>query len=183
MTADSDRVCEIILTGVSRLVQCFLPYPDPARSAAVLDDQRLGKQRVEGLQILSVLTGLRAPWPPGATSGPVEEFVPKGWVNHPAVRMWRGHTAALVEYTLTVCLEWQRRGHKDTVEPKVRAIAARAGLDTGSGSIGSDLDMPAWWGEPAVHVSHQSNLLRKDEEHYRAHFPGVAADLPYHWPV
>ena len=33
-------------------MQTFLPYPDFARSAAVLDRQRLGKQRVEVLQIL-----------------------------------------------------------------------------------------------------------------------------------
>lgn len=181
----------MILVEVPKLVQCFLPYPDPVRSAAVLDDLRLGKQRVEGLQILSVLTGLRAPWPPGATSGPVEEFVPKGWVNHPAVRMWRGHVTALVDYTLAVCTEWQRRGYQDTVEPKVRAIAARRGLAGGCGSfdpgmavdVDVDVDVPAWWGEPALHLSHQSNLLRKDEVHYRPFFPDVPADLPYHWPV
>ncbi|WP_407659745.1 pyrimidine dimer DNA glycosylase/endonuclease V, partial [Kineococcus indalonis] len=33
-------------------MQTFLPYPGFARSAAVLDAPRLGKQRVETLQVL-----------------------------------------------------------------------------------------------------------------------------------
>ena len=144
----------------------------------MLDDRRLGKQRVESLQILSVLTGLRAPWPPGAMTGPVEDYVPKGWVNHPAVRMWRGHVDALVVYALAICAEWQRRGHKDTVEPKIRAIAARHGLADFRTTAA-----PKWWGRPELHESHRSNLLRKDEQHYRQHFPDTPADLPYHWPV
>ena len=36
-------------------MQTFLPYPDFERSAKVLDNKRLGKQRVEVLQILNVL--------------------------------------------------------------------------------------------------------------------------------
>jgi hypothetical protein len=64
-------------------VQTFLPLPDFAESAAVLDRQRLGKQRVEVLQLLGALTGQRP-----------------GWVNHPAARMWRGHERALARYGL-----------------------------------------------------------------------------------
>ncbi len=40
-------------------MQTFLPYADFERSAAVLDRQRLGKQRVETLQIFQALTGRR----------------------------------------------------------------------------------------------------------------------------
>ena len=36
-------------------MQTFLPYPDFAASAAALDDRRLGKQRVEALQVLRAL--------------------------------------------------------------------------------------------------------------------------------
>lgn len=60
-------------------VQTFLPYPDFERSAAVLDPARLGKQRVETLQVLRAL-----------------ELPDYGWRNHPAVGMWRGRTPALV---------------------------------------------------------------------------------------
>jgi hypothetical protein len=40
-------------------IQTFLPYPDFEESAAVLDMKRLGKQRVENLQIIQVLTGTK----------------------------------------------------------------------------------------------------------------------------
>ena len=40
-------------------MQTFLPHPNFAASAHVLDRQRLGKQRVENLQIMSALLGLK----------------------------------------------------------------------------------------------------------------------------
>ena len=40
-------------------MQTFLPYPDFARSAQALDMRRLGKQRVEVLQILGTLCEAR----------------------------------------------------------------------------------------------------------------------------
>ena len=49
-------------------MQTFLPYPDFVASARCLDRRRLGKQRVEVLQLL------RALLVPGS-----------GWANHPAV--------------------------------------------------------------------------------------------------
>jgi hypothetical protein len=39
-------------------MQTFLPYPDFRKSAEVLDRQRLGKQRVEGLQLINSLAGI-----------------------------------------------------------------------------------------------------------------------------
>lgn len=72
-------------------MQTFLPYPDFAESAAVLDDRRLGKQRVEPLQVIRALTR--------------ETY---GWKRHPAVRMWGGHVEALGAYGAAVCAEWVR---------------------------------------------------------------------------
>jgi hypothetical protein len=43
--------------------------------------------------------------------------------------------------------------------------------------------LPSWLGEPALHRSHQSALVRKLPEHYRPLFPEVPDDLPYVWPV
>jgi hypothetical protein len=54
-------------------MQTFLPFADFADSAASLDPRRLGKQRVEVLQIVRAIT-----WPK------------YGWRNHPAANMWRG---------------------------------------------------------------------------------------------
>ena len=40
-------------------MQTFLPYADFQRSAQVLDYKRLGKQRVEALQIHNIVSGKR----------------------------------------------------------------------------------------------------------------------------
>jgi len=52
-------------------MQTFLPYQNYSRCAEVLDNKRLGKQRVECLQILNALLDAS-----------------KGWKQHPAVKMW-----------------------------------------------------------------------------------------------
>lgn len=69
-------------------MQTFLPYPDFAESARVLDDGRLGKQRVEAYQIVRTL-----------------DEVTRGWRHHPVVKMWRGHADALIDYGLAMCIE------------------------------------------------------------------------------
>ncbi|MER7983892.1 MSMEG_6728 family protein [Streptomyces sp. NPDC095817] len=89
-------------------MQTFLPYPDFTQSAAVLDQARLGKQRVEALQVLRGLTV------PGY-----------GWRNHPAVRMWTGYEEALVRYGLDVCAMWVADGHADTCAATLAGDFAR----------------------------------------------------------
>jgi hypothetical protein len=79
-------------------MQTFLPYPDLELTAQCLDWRRLGKQRVEGYQILKALTT------PGY-----------GWQNHPAVKMWRGHEGFLARYTNAMVNEWKRRGYNNTM--------------------------------------------------------------------
>lgn len=137
-------------------MQTFLPLPDFAASAAVLDRQRLGKQRVEVTQILGALRGRAS-----------------GWVNHPAVRMWHGHEVALARYGLAMIAEWTLRGYKDTCGPKIGALVD--GIP--------DLKLPWWLGDEAFHLSHRSNLIRKLPEHYAPLWPGTPDDLPYVWPV
>ena len=39
-------------------MQTFLPYPSFEESAKVLDWRRLGKQRVEGMQIINAISGV-----------------------------------------------------------------------------------------------------------------------------
>ena len=78
----------------------FLPYEDFVQSARVLDNQRLGKQRVEAMQIIRVILN-----PTSAA-----------WGNHPAVRMWRGSVHTLVDYYNTVCMEWVLRGFQHNME-------------------------------------------------------------------
>jgi hypothetical protein len=150
-------------------MQTFLPYPDFAASAAVLDSRRLGKQRAETIQVLRALTV------PGY-----------GWRHHPAAAMWAGYEEALVRYGLEVCEEWLRRGHADTSAATLLAdLHARTGLKVvrAQPALSEALELPPWLGDPAFHRSHQSALARKAPSHYQSYFPNVPDDLPYVWPA
>lgn len=137
-------------------MQTFLPYQSFVESAKVLDMRRLGKQRVEGYQILRTLGGASS-----------------GWKNHPAVKMWAGYEKALAFYTLTMCEEWVRRGFMDTVASKVHGMIL----------VDDITDFPKWLGDERLHKSHQSNLLRKDPAHYGKMGWLCPINLPYFWPT
>jgi hypothetical protein len=139
-------------------MQTFLPYPDYAASAKVLDRQRLGKQRVENLQIIKALLDPTY-----------------GWQNHPAVKMWRGHIISLLDYQAAICSEWVGRGYKDTCLDKSFAL-----LNEYGGEL--RIIRPYWMGNMEIHTSHQSNLMRKFPEHYGQYFD-VPNDLEYVWPT
>lgn len=141
-------------------MQTFLPYPDFTKSAQCLDNKRLGKQRVECLQILKAL------------SDPSY-----GWQNHPAVKMWKGHEMALSYYGVLMCEEWCNRGFNDTCKEKINALIAIFGR-----ADGTLLD-PKWVGNDSFHASHRSNLLRKDHIHYGQFGWTEPHDLPYVWPT
>ncbi len=87
-------------------MQTFLPYPDFKKSAECLDWRRLGKQRIEAMQILRAL-----------------ENHNYGWQNHPAVNMWRGFEAMLAVYHNTIIEEWITRGYRNTMKLIVPDIA------------------------------------------------------------
>lgn len=149
-------------------MQTFLPYPDFERSARALDAKRLGKQRVETIQVVRALTR------PGY-----------GWANHPAVLMWRGFEEALGRYGFTCCEVWTELGFGDTCAATIAEDLGTADIET----VRSEQELvaagalPSWWGDEALHRSHRSALVRKDPDHYRPLFPDVPADLPYVWPI
>lgn len=145
-------------------MQTFLPYACFRCSAAVLDSPRLGKQRVEAYQVLRAISI------PGY-----------GWRNHPVVRMWREHPDALVTYGVAVSRVWRLRGYRDTVLGKIAAHSTTGDVFTQPELEAYGL-APPWLGDPAVHRSHQSSLVRKDPVRYAPLFPGVPDDLPYEWP-
>jgi hypothetical protein len=122
----------------------------------LLDYRRTGKQRVEAKQILRALRGET-----------------KGWVNHPATRMWKGYEGALIQYGITACRVWLMCGYKDTMLPYFREMSDEY----------PDISMPFWFGDEAFHESHRSNLIRKKPEYYRRFWPDTPDDLPYYWPV
>ncbi len=133
-----------------------------AHSASVLDRMRLGKQRVEGYQLLLCLTG------EGCT----------GWRNHPAAKMWDGYEFYLAMYTQTMCLEWTRRGYADTILDKVAAMQDRYAKFLSRNNYA----FPKHLFTTAFRDSHRSALLRKDFNHYAQYGWNVPAYLPYEWP-
>ena len=148
-------------------MQTFLPFPSFNDSAHILDRQRLGKQRVEALQIYNALTNPSY-----------------GWQNHPAVNMWRGHEYALCMYGVVCCLEWKLRGYQDSLLVKfadaMNEFVAR----------GVEYSEPKWLGDERVHLSHQSKLVQKMPEHYGkfvgnefGQFDVLAKNWEYFWPV
>jgi hypothetical protein len=141
-------------------MQTFLPYPSFSESAKVLDNKRLGKQRVEAYQILRALCGEST-----------------GWQHHPAVKMWKGFEWALWSYGQDICIEWIRRGFKDTVLTKLEGME-------GYKVIGETrFKKPGWLHDTAFHSSHRSNLLRKDPIHYGQFGWTEGNSLPYVWPT
>ncbi|WP_375424265.1 MSMEG_6728 family protein [uncultured Friedmanniella sp.] len=149
-------------------MQTFLPYRGFEASARALDAKRLGKQRVEVIQIVRALTV------PGYA-----------WKQHPAVLMWQGYEEALGRYGLVMCDVWLELGFGDTCAGTIAAdletfgipeIRSEAALDAAGA-------LPPWVADEAVRQSHQSALVRKDPEFYRRHFPDVRPDIDYVWPV
>lgn len=118
----------------------------------MLDNKRLGKQRVEAYQIIKALTGQS-----------------KGWVNHPATVMWRGYESFLCKYGMVMCREWIYRGFNDSLMEKFNMYH----------DFFPEV-RPWWYDYEPLHISHQSNLYRKDPVHY-AQYENVGADLPYVW--
>ena len=133
-------------------MQTFLPYSDFEATAQCLDRARLGKQRVETLQLLKALT----------QGG--------GWRNHPAAKMWAGYEQALVLYGLCICAEWKARGYKDTCEGKILAYER------------GELILPPWLGDERFHASHRAALLCKDHAHYEQFGWAETPEISYIWP-
>ena len=137
-------------------MQTFLPYKDFKKSLSVLDDKRLGKQRVEAYQIISAITGR-----------PRKDGKPyKGWINHPCTVMWRDHVNALRLYYNDSIEEWVSRGFRNTMEFE---------------TIIGKFTLPDWIGMECFHSSHRANLLRKDFEYYSNYGWTEDPESPYVW--
>jgi hypothetical protein len=148
-------------------MQTFLPYAEFWRSVGILDQKRLGKQRVECLQLL------------GAIESP-----DKGWGSHPCTKMWRPYGGALLLYGLLCCRDWTLRGHRDTCRDKmlkrfddkygnpdrVEWAFHRIADDDNCQSeamLSAGIIIPWWLGNPSLHNSHKAMLWRKDPDFYR----------------
>lgn len=134
-------------------MQTFVPSKDFSVCAKVLDNKRLNKQHLECFQIINVLEGRS-----------------DAWKNHPAVRMWKNNLRALKHYANCIKMECISRGFKSEKIPYYDV----------------DLDkmtLPKWWGDDLVHISHQSNLMRKLPSHYFQFNYTDYGITGYYWPV
>ena len=138
-------------------MQTFMPYKSFRESAECLDMKRLGKQRVEVLQLLNSFHKPNY----------------KGWKNHPAREMWRGYENALAYYGMIICEEWQERGYKDTCWNKINAFY----------DASKPIVIPKWVGNEQFHLSHKSNLIRKNPDHYKQLWSDVPDNIEYVWPT
>ena len=148
-------------------MQTFVPYANFDESVKVLDSKRLNKQLLEGRQILGILASRK-------TSG--------AWVNHPAVKMWRGYEVSLFDYLLAVRNECVYRGIQ--TEKNWNAI-----IDIHDNALyprGYN-ELPSWWNDERVHQSHRNNLYKKDPQYYAQfvndEFVSCCEKCNYFWPT
>jgi hypothetical protein len=160
-------------------MQTFMTKLNFRDTAKELDDKRLNKQALEGWQILMNLLAVD---PQG------NHRTPKGWSNHPAVKMWRGHEFSLALYVVAMCDEWIERGHNTVVRQKVEDTMRHAvALDKPIGET-----PPPWYQDlntlGSVARSHRLALLSKNYDWYKqfkwAEDTGVPPETyEYVWPV
>ena len=132
-------------------MQTFLPYKSFTKTFKTLDYRRLGKQRVEAMQILNIL---------------LERTDRPGWRNHPIVRMWEGYEPALQLYHNMCIEEWINQGYNNNMLLE---------------DITEPIIYPHWLGNESFHSSHRANLLRKDYNYYSQFNWVENSELPYAW--
>lgn len=148
-------------------MQTFLPYADFQACAETLDNRRCGKQRIEALDLYRVLTQRKL----GASEKQMA-YIRHKYGAHPIVKMWAGFEACLLEYGRIMCLEWIKRGFRDTTLNKLMGEQeARP----------EPVIKPYWLGNPRLHASHRSNLLRKDKAFYGRFGWSEPDSLAYVW--
>lgn len=141
-------------------MQTFLPLATTnfVDIAKTLDNKRLNKQALEGWQIMLTLLELD---PQG------NHRTPKGWVNHPAVKMWRGSETLLMGYVVAMTQEWVNRGYKTTIGVKAMKTLLR-GIELKRAS--TKPSEPLWMADKdkfeQIASSHRQALLAKDYDWY-----------------
>ena len=127
-------------------MQTFVPFANFTHSAMSLDNKRLNKQLLEGRQIYQILA---------------QNKRTGGWVNHPAVKMWRNYDTALFTYLYEIKLECDKRGIQTEKNWGVIYDMHENNWHRGNNAI-----MPPWLNDERVHESHRNNLFVKDPDYY-----------------
>lgn len=169
-------------------MQTFLPYKKFSKSAAVLDRQRLGKQRVEAKQVLQAILDVDRHGVDGNTG--------QTFTNHPIYAQWARYPDALLSYTWYICHEWRTRGYTDNITPWLRTVSRLRDIPIVAEEriLGSRWKCPWWLGDKRYHVYHRANLLVKEPIWYPLRLAelgfkqwGIPDDLQagfgYNWPL
>lgn len=144
-------------------MQTFITDFDMHINAKNLDNKRLGKQRVEALQIADCLL-----------------IKVSRWKFHPATAMWKNYEAFLLhKYVSAIFLEWKNRGFKNYKCEEWYEKLNEALKIKYENKFTYQVD----WINKSFIESHRSNLIKKDFNFYRNKFPSTLLDLPYIWPV
>lgn len=127
-----------------------------------LDNKRLGKQRVEAKQIITILEYFDQ-------HGTFPET--GGWKNHPATLMWLGHTKSLKLYFNAVVKEWVRRGYENSYEyynvEECTIISCK--FDGHKAEFDGDAGIntfPLWFSFPPFYLAQRAALIRKSPRDY-----------------
>lgn len=143
------------------MVVIFLPFPDIKRSIETLDDQRLGKQRVEAKQIYD---------------GLIDDTY--SWSKHPACKMFicpvsnKKYTSFVKAYYNMTLSVWESRGKNNNMSFIEQ-------------DEDEEIEYPWFWKWREFHYSHQASLIRKHPYYYYSIFPKLKLkylDYGYIWP-
>ena len=140
-------------------MQTFIPFKNIDKSFKILDRQRLGKQRVEAIQIAYACLD-------------ISNFQ---WQNHPAVKMWKGYESFLIKkYLRKAIIEWKKRGYNNNkCNEHYKKLYQ---------FVKNKKCIKPKWITNTFCKSHQSNLLRKNKTYYEKYFKLDNHNLEYIWP-
>eukprot|EP01120_Amphizonella_sp_Union-15-10_P002942 TRINITY_DN13238_c0_g1_i1.p1 TRINITY_DN13238_c0_g1~~TRINITY_DN13238_c0_g1_i1.p1 ORF type:complete len:244 (-),score=41.43 TRINITY_DN13238_c0_g1_i1:77-808(-) len=162
-------------------MQIFLPFADFIKSLNALDNQRLGKQRIEAYQIWLAINGLYK----------------KSWGRHPLIRMWKDHEVAL-RYYICKCVEIfgsrkTKDGKRFFANTKMLENIEKYDLTV---KPDEKIIYPSFIGMDEFHDSHKAMLYHKGQEAVKiAALKGKELENPYecfkdyahitryYWPV
>lgn len=135
------------------VLMTYLPYPDITFSLVALRPEHRLKQRKDALDIYNFLR--------------LEKNL-----DLKICKMWEGYHNCLARYFNIVNSLCDQDG-----APKMpdldRGYEQQEGL--------YKLVFPPWWGNPKLHQSHRSNLIKLDKD-YERWFSGTPKNLPLYWP-
>lgn len=144
------------------MVNTFITSESLEECAKNLDNLRLGKQRVECIQLISF----------------IENKDNKGFRNHPILIMWSNNVDALKVYCNFMIREWIKRGFTNTIElydldeSKIVFYKNIYNEETKLTEIikpeikDDSIVFPIWFNWKPLILSHQSSLLKKNFDYY-----------------